>query len=204
MLTPPPVISDNNTAPLDSPSAFPGNRFRQFAIEESQTLSHLNTGMARALCLVLALTLALTLASPALAQEYSVPVMSEYFVGDVGPDEKRIRIFYRNRGVYTEQSCSDDFVYIYGHVAWTQPLITPDYYRVSWTVNKSWLSWRKPNVSENRRGNAFVTETSYQLPAIKFPKGKTLTIRVRAGYNDEDKGPWTTGKIEHPCNKFSD
>ena len=65
-------------------------------------------------------------------------------------------------------------------------------YRVSWT-SKKWLSWKKPNPENRRRGNLFLDAGSNGMTSrwgiqVALPPGRTLRVRVRPIYADRTRG----------------
>ena len=69
----------------------------------------------------------------------------------------------------------------------------PSKYRISWTSNRKWLSYKKPNPDHLRRGNLFVDadadgDTTVTGIKVAVPAGKTFRLRVRPIYADKTRG----------------
>ena len=69
----------------------------------------------------------------------------------------------------------------------------PAKYRISWTSNRKWLSYKKPNPDHLRRGNIFVDADKSGFTVVDgikvaVPAGKTFRVRVRPIYADKTRG----------------
>lgn len=80
----------------------------------------------------------------------------------------------------------------------------PAKYRISWTGNRKWLSYKKPNPEHGRRGNLLVDGNGSAIQELTFKaainSGKTFRIRIRPIYADKTRGPDAT--IETAMNQY--
>lgn len=100
--------------------------------------------------------------------------------------------------------CDDGRPFLRPFITWFPPSDgnSLDFYRVNWTPYDSWPSYKQAN--NRKRGNAFIKDNldaaqRFIVPVDNWPEGKTLKVRVRAGYEDQNNGPWVKVSLAWPC-----